>query len=67
MPAMTFIPSESIAFARCLALLSVGNVSVCLVRFDDFNRHCFGASKETNHRLVVTVRLAKMGNPIWLL
>jgi hypothetical protein len=38
MPTMIFIPSESIAFANCLASLSVGNVSVCLVGADDFNR-----------------------------
>jgi hypothetical protein len=51
-PAIIFIPSERIAFANCLASLSVGNVLVCLVASDDFNRHCFGASNETNHRLV---------------
>jgi hypothetical protein len=61
---MIFIPSESIAFANCLASLSVRNVFVRLIDADDFNRHCFGASNETNHRLVVTERLAKMGNPI---
>jgi hypothetical protein len=38
MPTMIFIPSESIAFANCLASLSVGNVLVCLVGADDFNR-----------------------------
>ena len=66
MPTMIFIPSESIAFANCLASLSVGNVFVCLIDADDFNRHCFGASNETNHRLVVTERLAKMGNSLAL-
>jgi hypothetical protein len=33
-PAVTFIPSESFAFANCLASLSVGNDFVCL------NRRC---------------------------
>jgi len=60
---MIFIPSESIAFANCLASLSVGNVLVCLVDADDFNRHRFGASTDTNHRSAITERLA-MGNPI---
>jgi hypothetical protein len=59
-PTMIFIPSESIAFANCLASLSVGNVLVCPVDAGDVNRHCFDASNETNHRLVVTIRLAKM-------
>ena len=62
MPATMFIPSESIARANCLASFSVGNVLVCLIGAD-FNRRCFGASNETNHGFVVTIRPA-MGNPI---
>ena len=49
MPTIIFIPSESIAFANCLASLSVGNVFVCLIDADDFNRRCFGSrSREVN-------------------
>jgi hypothetical protein len=49
---MIFIPLESIDLANCLASLSVGNVLACLAD-GGFNRPCFGASTETNHRLVV--------------
>jgi len=62
-PAIIFIPSESIAFENCLASLSVANVLVCLAWV--VNRRSLGDSTETNHRLV-TARRAKMDVP-WLL
>jgi hypothetical protein len=62
-PAIIFTPSESIAFANCLASLSVANVLVCLAWV--VKRRSFGDSTETNHRLVTAPR-AKMDVP-WLL
>jgi hypothetical protein len=62
-PAMIFIPSESIALANCLASLSVGNVLVCLAcaRLET-SRHCLGASTETNQQSEI-VRLLNSGDP----
>jgi hypothetical protein len=61
-PAVTFIPSESFAFANCLASLSVGNDFVCLTEGDreETGPCCFGVSTETNQRLMKTVCLAMM-------
>jgi hypothetical protein len=63
-PAIIFVPSESIAFANCFASLSVANVLVCLAWV--VNRRSLGDSTETNHRLV-TARRAKMDVPSLLL
>ena len=62
MPAVTFIPSESFAFANCLASLSVGNDFVSLTEGDreETGPCCFGVSTETNQRLMRTVCLAMM-------
>ena len=59
-PAVTFIPSASLAFANCLASLSVGNVFACLAKDvrEGTGPVCFGVSTETNHRSVMIVRLA---------
>lgn len=56
MPAVTFRPSDNIAFANRLASLSVGNDFVSLPRVtaeeDKRKRKCFGVSTETNQWLV---------------
>jgi hypothetical protein len=48
-PAVTFIPSDSIALANCLASISFGNVLVPLEEGarDVAGRHTLGASVET--------------------
>lgn len=60
MPAVTFIPSASLAFANSLASLSVGNVFACLAKDvrEGTGPLCFGVSTETNQRSVMIVRLA---------
>ena len=56
MPAVTFRPSDNIAFANRLASLSVGNDFVSLPRVtaeeDKRKRKFFGVSTETNQWLV---------------
>ena len=56
MPAVTFRPSDNIAFANRLASISVGNDFVSLPRVtaeeDKRKRKCFGVSTETNQWLV---------------
>ena len=54
MPAVTFIPSESFAFANCLASFSVGNDFVCLTEGarEETDPCFFGVSTETNQRLM---------------
>ena len=51
-PAVTFHPSASIAFANCLASSSFGNAFVCLDEGarDEVGRHSLGASTETYQR-----------------
>ena len=59
MPAVTFRPSDSIAIAKCLASISVGNDFVSLGRSvaEEKRRNPFGVSTETNQRLVISVYL----------
>jgi hypothetical protein len=54
-PAVTFSPSDNIAFANCLASISFGNALVCLGdgARDEFGRHWLGASVETYQRLLI--------------
>jgi hypothetical protein len=61
-PAVTLNPSDNIAFANCLASLSVGNGLVFLGTGtrDDLSRHSLGPSTETYQRLVIVVYLAMM-------
>ena len=62
MPAVTFRPSDNIAFANRLASISVGNDFVSLPRVtaeeESRKRKCFGVSTETNQRLVTELYLA---------
>ena len=59
MPAVTFRPSDSIAIAKCLASISVGNDFVTLGRgvAEEKRRKRFGAPTETNQRLVISLYL----------
>jgi hypothetical protein len=61
---MTFRPSDNIAFANCLASISVGNDFVSLIRGTAEEkrrkRKCFGVSTETNQWLVIDLYLAMM-------
>ena len=60
MPAVTFNPSDNIAFANRLASTSVENAFVVLDEGarDEVGRHSLGASTETYQRLVMTGYLA---------
>ena len=62
MPAVTLNPPDNIAFANCLASLSVGNGFVFLGTGarDGLSRHSLGPSTETYQRLVIVVYLATM-------
>ena len=64
MPAVTFRPSDNIAFANRLASISVGNDFVSLPRItteeEKRKRKCFGVSTETNQWLVIELYLAKV-------
>jgi hypothetical protein len=55
-PAVTFRPSDNIAFANCFASISVGNDFVSLARRtakgEKCKRKCFGVSTETNQWLI---------------
>jgi hypothetical protein len=63
-PAVTFRPSDNIAFANCFASISVGNDFVSLARGtaeeEKRKRKCFGVSTETNQWLVVDLYLIMM-------
>ena len=55
MPAVTFRPSDSIAIAKCLASISVGNDFVSLAKCpEEKRRNPFGVATETNQRLVIS-------------
>jgi len=56
-PAVTFNPSDNIAFANCLASISVGNDFVCRGEGarEVAGRHWLGLSTETYPRLVMVV------------
>ena len=55
MPAVTFSPLDSIAFANALASFSFGNAFVCLEdgARADCGRHSLGASVETYQWLLI--------------
>ena len=55
MPAVTFNPSDNIAFANCLVSISSRNAFVCLEdgARADFGRHWLGASVETYQWLLI--------------
>jgi hypothetical protein len=64
-PAVTFRPSDSIAIAKCLASISVGNDFVSLGRSvaEEKGRNRFGVSTETNQRLVINLYLFMLAIP----